>query len=64
MAARHAELLNIRLSAGAWTPAQATEAAEISRAWDWIRSVQAASNALQARRPRVEDIAHDGSWPP
>lgn len=63
MIARHAELLTIRMSVATWTPAQAAEAAEIGRAWDWIRSVADASNALEARRPTPKDIADDRNWP-
>jgi hypothetical protein len=63
MTARGVELVNIRLAVGSWTENQAQEAAALSAAWDWIKGVRAASDALEALDPIPADFADDGNWP-
>jgi hypothetical protein len=63
MTARGVELLNIRVAAGSWTAPQAQEAGELGAAWDWIKAVRAASNAIEALAPIPADFASDTRWP-
>jgi hypothetical protein len=63
MTARGVELLNIRVVAGSWTAPQAQEAGELGAAWDWIKAVRAASNAIEALAPIPADFASDTRWP-
>lgn len=63
MTARGVELLNIRMSVGSWTQQQAQEAAALSAAWDWVKSVRVASDALEAMSPTPQDFAADKWWP-
>jgi hypothetical protein len=63
MTAQGVELLNIRVAVGSWTQAQAQEAAALFAAWDWIKAVRAASDAIEALEPIPADLADDGYWP-
>ena len=63
MTARGVELLNIRVAVGSWTAPQAQEAAELGAAWDWIKTVRAASDAIEALAPIPADFASDTRWP-
>lgn len=59
MQARAAELLLI--GPANWTFSESDEAAALQAARDWIKSVRAASNALEAEPPA--DFHHDERWP-
>lgn len=59
MIARGVELQDIWRQNGAWTDAEAAEAATLQAAWDWIKAVRARSDALEAD-PEL-DIAT--GWP-
>ena len=63
MVARGLELLNARMSDKGWTAAEATEAAEMQAAWDWIKSVRAASEAIERLATVPVDYAEDQRWP-
>jgi hypothetical protein len=63
MTARGVELLSRRLVAGAWTEAEAAEATTLQAAWDWIKSVRAAADALEALSPIPAGFADDSRWP-
>jgi hypothetical protein len=63
MTARGVDLLSRRLVAGAWTEAEAAEASALQAAWDWIRAVRAASDALEALGPIPAGFADDIHWP-
>ncbi|HET6971720.1 MAG TPA: hypothetical protein VFH92_11385 [Phenylobacterium sp.] len=56
MVARGVELVNIRFDR-AWTSDEAAEAAGLQAAWDWIKSVRVASDAIQAAIPEGADAA-------
>ena len=59
MAARGTELVFIGQTN--WTEAEAAEAADLQIRWNWIKSVRAASNAMEPDPP--EDFAEDSRWP-
>lgn len=63
MTAQGVELVNIRVSIGSWTERQAQEAAALSSAWDWIKSVRSASDRLEAMSPIPSDYQSDAYWP-
>ncbi len=63
MTARGVELVGIRVVAGTWTPEEAAEAEALGTAWDWIKAVRAASDALEALDPIPADIAGAALWP-
>ena len=63
MTARGVELIGIRVVAGAWSPEEAAEAKALGAAWDWIKAVRAASDALEAGAPTPADFADDKHWP-
>ncbi|MEO5337112.1 MAG: hypothetical protein H7841_09495 [Magnetospirillum sp. WYHS-4] len=63
MTARAVEL--IRRGEATWTEAEQAEAALIDAAWAWIKSVRAASDAIEVRlaaEPGLE-IGDDDLWP-
>ena len=53
----------VRVAVGSWTAPQAQEAAELGAAWDWIKAVRAASDAIEALAPIPADFASDTRWP-
>lgn len=59
MTARTVELL--RKGEANLTPAEATESAAMQAAWDWVKAVRAASDALEISLPA--DFANDAHWP-
>ncbi len=61
MTARMVELNKIRADAGSWTANEQTEVAAIQSAWDWVKSVRAASDGLELSLPA--DYLDDGHWP-
>lgn len=60
MVARALELT--RKGAGL-TPEEQTEATQLQAAWDWIKAVRAASDALEAMDPIPADFTADQRWP-
>lgn len=60
MTARGVELMSVRL-ARAWTVEEQTEADALQAAWSWIKSIRAASDALEQTAPA--DFAADKHWP-
>lgn len=61
MVARGVELVRIKAEGGAWSTGEAVEAAALDAAWAWIKSVRAASDALELDPPA--DFAADQHWP-
>jgi len=61
MTARSVEL--IRKGEQNWTTEEAQEAAAIQSAWDWVKDVQTASDALESAQPIPVDFTDDGYWP-
>lgn len=59
MTARGVDLM--RKGEAAWQPAEAAEAAALQGAWDWIKAVRAASNAIEAAP--LGDLTLDARWP-
>ncbi|MCW5727256.1 hypothetical protein [Parvibaculum sp.] len=59
MTDRRVELL--RAGEANWTEGEAGEAAALQAAWDWIKAVRAASNAMEGAPP--EDFTDDSHWP-
>ena len=59
MTARGVELLLI--GPANWGTAEQQEAAALQAAWDWIKSVRAASDAMEAAPPA--DYRNDTHWP-
>ena len=59
MTARGLELL--RKGEANWTAGEAAEVAALDAAWDWIKAVRAASNAMEGAPPA--DYADDSNWP-
>ena len=62
MTARGVELLHIQTSEP-WTPEEQAEADALQAAWDWIASVRAASDILEAQQPIPADWQGDHHWP-
>lgn len=65
MTARGVELLKLRIANGAWTAAEQAEADALKAAWDWIKAVRAASDAIEADlgTMTVEAMRADARWP-
>lgn len=61
MNARATELTSIEMRQGSLTPEEETERGALEAAWQWIKSVRAASNAMEADPPA--DFADDANWP-
>src|SRR5690606_24310596 len=59
MTARGVEL--IRVGETNWSPEEQAEADTLQAAWDWIKAVRAASNAMESEPPA--DYADDAHWP-
>lgn len=59
MTARGVELL--RKGEANLTPAEATESAAMQAAWDWVKAVRAACDALEVSLP--SSFADDLNWP-
>lgn len=63
MIARGVELQNQWRSAGKWTEEEAAEAAKLSAAWNWVKRVRAASDALESSGVTPSDYTRDDRWP-
>lgn len=63
LTARGVELQDAWRENGAWTQQEAADAAMCRTAWDWIRSVRLASDALEAGSPIPRDYRDDACWP-
>lgn len=69
MTARGVELTKVLADQGAWSEAEAVEAARLQADWDWIKAVRAASNALEAAIPEDAEglaafvVASRPEWP-
>ena len=61
MVARGVELQDAWRQNGEWTAGEIAEAAALQTAWDWIKSVRAASDALELSLPA--DFGDDSHWP-
>jgi hypothetical protein len=62
MTARMVELNKIRASAGSWTAGEQIEVDAIQSAWDWVKSVRSASDALELTLP-VDYNNNNLYWP-
>lgn len=62
--ARGTELVRIRLDR-AWSPEEQTEADTIQAVWDWVKSVRAASDAIEADASTLtlSAMRADPRWP-
>lgn len=63
MTARGVELQDIWRRKGNWTVQEQAEADALQAAWDWIKSVRAASDAIEALQPIPGDYAENKRWP-
>lgn len=63
MTARAVELQEIRSEDGALSGALADELADLRAAWDWIKSVRLASDAIEALDPIPLNYTDDVHWP-
>ena len=63
MTARAVELTRALVENGSWTFGEQTEVAAIDAVWDWIKSVRAASDAIEALDPIPADFNHPSRWP-
>ena len=61
LTARGVELL--RKGEARWTAEELAEADAIHAAWDWVKSVRSASDAIEAMSPIPEDFRADRNWP-
>jgi hypothetical protein len=61
MTARGVELVRIKAEGGSWSTGEAAEAAALDVAWTWIKSVRAASDALEITNPA--NFGADEHWP-
>lgn len=61
MTARGVELQDMWRRNGSWTMEEEAEATALQAAWDWIKAVRAASNAMEANPPA--DFRNDAHWP-
>jgi hypothetical protein len=62
MTARMVELNKIRASVGSWTAGEQIEVDVIQSAWDWVKSVRSASDALELTLP-VDYSDNNLYWP-
>jgi hypothetical protein len=62
MTARGVELTLTKI-AREWTPEEQGEADTLQGAWDWVESVRAASDAIEALSPIPADFRDDKHWP-
>jgi hypothetical protein len=62
MTARMVELNKIRASVGSWTAGEQIEVDVIQSAWDWVKSVRSASDALELTLP-VDYALNNDYWP-
>jgi hypothetical protein len=62
MTARMVELNKIRASVGSWTAGEQIEVDVIQSAWDWVKSVRSASDALELTLP-VDYNNNNLYWP-
>jgi hypothetical protein len=62
MTARGVELLSIR-AGRAWSENEQAEADALQTAWDWIKDVRSASDAIESMSPIPGDFRHDQHWP-
>lgn len=63
LTARATELVNLRVVNGALTPEETAEFALLQSIWDWIKSVRAASDVLEAMDPIPLSYQSDQHWP-
>jgi hypothetical protein len=63
MTARGVELQDIWRRKGTWTQQEQAEADALQAAWDWIKSVRAASDTIEAMQPLPGDYRDDRHWP-
>jgi hypothetical protein len=63
LTARGVELQDIWRLNGAWTAQEQAEADALNAVWAWIKSVRAASDAIEAMSPIPHDYASDQYWP-
>ncbi|PIR00045.1 MAG: hypothetical protein COV66_08055 [Nitrospinae bacterium CG11_big_fil_rev_8_21_14_0_20_45_15] len=61
LTARMVELNKIRASVGSWTAGEQMEVDAIQSAWDWVKSVRSASDALELILP--VDYQDNSYWP-
>ena len=62
MTARGVELVNLKTER-AWSAEEQAEADALQAAWDWVKSVRSASNAIESMNPIPVDLADDKHWP-
>jgi hypothetical protein len=62
MTARMVELNKIRADVGSWTAGEQIEVDVIQSAWDWVKSVRSASDALELTLP-VDYNNNNLYWP-
>lgn len=63
LTARATELVNLKIVNGSLSPEEAAEFAALQDVWDWIKSVRAASDALEAMDPIPLDYCANTHWP-
>jgi hypothetical protein len=63
MTARMVELNKIRASVGSWTAGEQIEVDVIQSAWDWVKSVRSASDALELTLPVDYNNNNNLYWP-
>lgn len=63
MTARGVELQDVWRRVGSWTTGEQSEADALAAAWDWIKAVRAASDAIEAMQPIPADYADNSRWP-
>jgi hypothetical protein len=63
MTARGVELQDIWRLGGSWTEQEQAEADALNAVWAWIKSVRAASDAIEVESPIPHDFTSDQYWP-
>lgn len=63
MTARGVELQDVWRRVGSWTINEQAEADALAAAWDWIKAVRAASDAIETMQPIPADYADNARWP-
>lgn len=63
MTARGVELQDVWRRVGSWTTGEQAEADALAAAWDWIKAVRVASDAIEAMQPIPADYADNARWP-
>lgn len=60
---RATELLQIKIDNGSWTIEEQSEADALKAVSDWVDSVRAASDTIEADPPDLPDLQTDNRWP-